>query len=322
MEEKNVRPEEDFPSDLKSEFLLDCDREDDEREEEECLIQHHQEEEEELVVGDSDDGLSQEGTRMIKLKTAGRKGREEKEEEGKEEGTRSVSTPRLRLEAAQTLAGKVGKDIHSPSEANLMEEIFKGGRNSVHSAESEVENRKALEDMDLAISNLKSWRLKSETDYKEGSYHGSGENSDDEIECSDDEDDKNYKKLREELSKEYIRCVDDVNKMQLTARLANKNKLDALAKLLKQSSLESEDAAIDYSSVSESELLFRRIEQEIYADNSIRAAEEKVSLESSSLESDMGKLEAQLRGYGQELDHLLQDPPVGDTNDDSVRLEE
>ena len=48
----------------------------------------------------------------------------------------------------------------------------------------------------------------------------------------------------------------------------------------------------------------------------------QVSLESSSLESDMGKLEAQLRGYGQELDHLLQDPPVGDTNDDSVRLEE
>lgn len=40
---------------------------------------------------------------------------------------RSASTPRMRLEAAQMLAGKVGLDSHSPSEANLMDEIFKGG---------------------------------------------------------------------------------------------------------------------------------------------------------------------------------------------------
>ena len=51
------------------------------------------------------------------------------------EGVRAASTPRLRLEAAQLLADKVGHDSHSPpSEANLMDEIFKGGSSSFVSA--------------------------------------------------------------------------------------------------------------------------------------------------------------------------------------------
>lgn len=43
---------------------------------------------------------------------------------------KSASTPRMRLEAAQLLANKVGDGSNSPSEANLMDEIFKGGTSS------------------------------------------------------------------------------------------------------------------------------------------------------------------------------------------------
>mmetsp|Transcript_7887 Transcript_7887/g.13294 ORF Transcript_7887/g.13294 Transcript_7887/m.13294 type:complete len:96 (+) Transcript_7887:173-460(+) len=51
-------------------------------------------------------------------------------DQGESDGVKSASTPRLRLEAAQLLADKVGPEPHSPSEANLMDEIFKGGSSS------------------------------------------------------------------------------------------------------------------------------------------------------------------------------------------------
>ena len=53
------------------------------------------------------------------------------DDEDMEDGVKPTSTPRMRLEAAQLLADKVGGDDHTPTVAYMMEEIFKGSNSFV-----------------------------------------------------------------------------------------------------------------------------------------------------------------------------------------------
>eukprot|EP00603_Paraphysomonas_imperforata_P015785 CAMPEP_0114462878 /NCGR_PEP_ID=MMETSP0104-20121206/7061_1 /TAXON_ID=37642 ORGANISM="Paraphysomonas imperforata, Strain PA2" /NCGR_SAMPLE_ID=MMETSP0104 /ASSEMBLY_ACC=CAM_ASM_000202 /LENGTH=320 /DNA_ID=CAMNT_0001635781 /DNA_START=106 /DNA_END=1068 /DNA_ORIENTATION=+ len=287
-------------------------------------------------------------------------------DQGESDGVKSASTPRLRLEAAQLLADKVGPEPHSPSEANLMDEIFKGGSSSFvkpsallailpllpavfflpnlvalshlldyynyctqNYTSSDVDNKQTLDEMDKILENLKSRRSTRHQDDKDSDDYNY------DLRDSDDEDDEEFRAqlqlYRRHQSQDQSQDQELKHEQQsqdqgqhehepLTARTANEQTIEALSLLIQrdakqEAGSDSDDGGTDSKGVAgggdtsrrENDMLFLRIEQEtrVRNDDSLRQAEEKACFDCAELENGMSELEAQLRGFGSELDYLL-----------------
>jgi len=192
-----------------------------------------------------------------------------------------------------------------------------------------VDNKQTLDEMDKILENLKSRRSTRHQDDKDSDDYNY------DLRDSDDEDDEEFRAqlqlYRRHQSQDQSQDQELKHEQQsqdqgqhehepLTARTANEQTIEALSLLIQrdakqEAGSDSDDGGTDSKGVAgggdtsrrENDMLFLRIEQEtrVRNDDSLRQAEEKACFDCAELENGMSELEAQLRGFGSELDYLL-----------------